>query len=92
MTKRKDLLNVPMTIEWNKKSNRKFFLRHLIETNNYNIMCEVGVRDGRTTFYLLNNIPNLTIYAVDTDTTLFYNSDVSKKYKTDLFLFKEKVE
>ena len=84
MTKRKDLLNVPMTIEWNKKSNRKFFLRHLIETNNYNIMCEVGVRDGRTTFYLLNNIPNLTIYAVDTDTTLFYNSDVSKKYKDRL--------
>jgi predicted O-methyltransferase YrrM len=84
MTKRRDLIHVPMTIEWNKKLNRKYFLRHLIETNNFTTMCEVGVRDGRTTFYLLDKIPTLTIYAVDLDTKLFYNNIVKEKYKNRL--------
>lgn len=84
MAKRKDLLDIPMTIEWNQKSNRKYFLKHLIESNGYTTMAEVGVRDGRTTFYLLDNIANLTIYGIDLDTTLFYNEEVKEKYKDRL--------
>jgi len=80
MPKRNDLLNVPMTIEWTGKSNRKYFLEHLIKTNNFKTMAEVGVRDGRTTFYLLENITDLIIYAIDLDITKFYNSTVQKKY------------
>ena len=84
MSKRNDLLTVPMTIQWNKKSNRKHFLRHLIEENNFITMAEVGVRDGRTTFYLLDNCPNLTIYGIDLSISKFYNSDIKEKYKDRL--------
>ena len=84
MAKRKDLLDVPMTISWDSKSNRKYFLKHLIEKNNFKTMCEVGVRDGRTTFYLLDNIPSLKIFAIDKDTALFYNNTVKEKYKDRL--------
>src|SRR6056300_9245 len=70
----------PMTISWEGKKNRKYFLRYLIENNIYTSMIEVGVRDGRTTFYLLDNCPDLTIYGVDLDTNLFYNKEVEEKY------------
>ena len=71
-------IKVAPTIEWDKKPNRKYFLEHLINDNGYISMAEVGVRDGRTTFYLLDKIPHLKIYAVDTDTSLFYNDSVPK--------------
>ena len=77
-------LKIGRTIKWKSKPNRKYFLRHLIETNNFTTMCEVGVRDGRTTFYLLDKIPTLTIYGIDLDTTLFYNDEVNNKYKDRL--------
>jgi predicted O-methyltransferase YrrM len=80
----KHRIKVGRTVKWDSKPNRKFFLRHLIETNNFTTMCEVGVRDGRTTFYLLDKIPTLTIYAVDLDTTLFYNDTINQKYKDRL--------
>jgi len=70
----------PMTISWDGKKNRKYFLRHLIEDNNYTDMIEVGVRDGRTTFYLLDNCPNLIIYGIDLNINLFYNDTVKEKY------------
>ena len=50
-------IKVAPTIEWDKKPNRKYFLEHLINDNGYISMAEVGVRDGRTTFYLLDKIP-----------------------------------
>ena len=80
----KDRLDVKRTIEWNRKPNRKYFLQHLIETNNFSTMAEVGVRDGRTTFYLLDKIPHLKIYAVDFDISLFYTQAVKKKYSDRL--------
>ena len=80
MAKRKDLLNVPMTVEWEHKSNRKYFLDHLIKTNNFTTMAEVGVRDGRTTFHLLDRNPSLTIYGIDLNISLFYNQEVKEKY------------
>jgi len=69
-----------MTISWEGKPNRKYFLKKLIVENSYTTMIEVGVRDGRTTFYLLDNCPNLTIYGVDLDIRLFYNDTVKEKY------------
>ena len=80
MAKRNDLLTIPKTIEWNTKPNRKYFLKHLIQENNYTTMAEVGVRDGRTTFYLLDKCPNLTIYGIDLNISNFYTHAVKEKY------------
>ena len=80
MKKRNDLLHVPTTVEWTGKLNRKYFLRSLIEQYNYSTMAEVGVRDGRTTFYLLDNIPNLIIYGVDLSSKGYYSNEVKQKY------------
>ena len=78
--KRQDRLIVPMTIDWSGKTNRKHFLRYLINENNYTTMAEVGVWDGRTTFYLLDSCPDLTIYAIDLSSKRFYNNEVAEKY------------
>jgi hypothetical protein len=43
-------LNVPVTIQWEGKTNRKHFLKYLIEKNNFKTMAEVGVRDGQNYF------------------------------------------
>ena len=80
MAKRKDLLTVPMTIDWDKKPNRKYFLEYLIKENRYTTIAEVGVRDGRTTFYLLDKCPELTIYGIDLSIAGFYNSTIKEKY------------
>lgn len=84
MAKRNDLLDVPMTITWTQKSNRKYFLRYLIEKNGYTTMAEVGVRDGRTTFFLLDHCPDLVIYGVDLSIAGFYNKEIADKYKDRL--------
>jgi predicted O-methyltransferase YrrM len=76
--KRTDRLNVPITIPFEGK--RKYFLKHLIEKNNFQTMIEVGIDTGKTTFYLLDNIPNLKIYAIDLDIKKFYNSTIKEKY------------
>jgi predicted O-methyltransferase YrrM len=76
--KRTDRLNVPTTITFEGK--RQHFLKHLIETNNFQVMIEVGIDTGKTTFHLLDTIPNLTIYAVDTDISKFYTTSVKEKY------------
>ena len=84
MAKRKDLLTVPMTIDWDKKPNRKYFLEYLIKENGYTSMAEVGVRDGRTTFYLLDKCPELTIYGIDLSIAGFYSSTIKEKYRDRL--------
>lgn len=84
MSNRSDLINVPMTIEWSGKANRKHFLADLIVKNKYTTMAEVGVRDGRTTFYLLDHIPDLKIYAIDLSVKGFYNTAIKEKYKDRL--------
>ncbi len=82
--KRRDRLIVEQTYKFNGKRNRKHFLKHLILENNYTSMTEVGVRDGRTTFFLLDHIPQLTIYAVDNNISLFYNESIKQKYGSRL--------
>lgn len=80
--KRTDRLDVPITIKFNGK--RAQFLKHLIEANNFSTMVEVGIDTGKSTFYLLDNIPNLTIFAIDTDISKFYNNKIKEKYKDRL--------
>ena len=76
--KRADRLSIPVTIPFDGK--RKQFLKHLIEVNDFHTMIEVGVDTGKTTFFLLDNLPNLTIYAVDTDIGKFYNKEIKDRY------------
>lgn len=80
--KKKDRLSVPVTVPFEGK--RKQFLKYLIEQHNFNTMIEVGIDTGKTTFFLLDNIPNLTIYAVDKDINKFYTSDVKERYRERL--------
>jgi predicted O-methyltransferase YrrM len=78
---RKDLIPVEMTIEWNhRKQTRRHFLEHLIKKNNLQIMIEVGVRNGGTTFHLLDTCPWLKIIGIDTNIKQFYSQEVSSKY------------
>lgn len=75
---------VKQTIEYNGKSNRRHFLNWFIQKNNIKIIAEVGVRDGRTTFHLLDHNPDLTIYAIDKSIKGFYNNEVKIKYGSRL--------
>jgi predicted O-methyltransferase YrrM len=82
--KRNDRLTVKSTIPWNGKDYRGSYLLHLIKENNFKTIAEVGVKFGRTTFFLLDNIPELIIHAIDTDISMFYNDDIKNKYKDRL--------
>lgn len=85
MANRNDLIKVPMTIDWPGKQNRKYFLKHLINTNKFETVVEVGVRDGRTTNYLLTQCPSIKkYYAIDTNISLFYNKELKDKFKDRL--------
>ena len=80
--KRTDRLQIAETIEFNPggKRNRKHFLRHLIESRCLTHMIEVGVRDGRTTFYLLDHVADLCITGIDIRISQFYTTAVAEKY------------
>lgn len=79
--KRPDRLEIPMTLSWNeRKAARYHFLRNVIQKNNLKIMAEVGVRRGGTAFFLLDSVPDLKLFAIDTDCSQFYNREVKEKY------------
>lgn len=80
MKKRTDRLSIPMTIDWHGRNKRRDFLKHLIEINNFKIIAEVGVRRGGTTFHLLDSLPEIKIYAIDTNISQFFNNEVAEKY------------
>lgn len=86
--KRADRLTVTMTVPWDGKDYRGSYLLHLIEKNNFKTMAEVGVKFGRTTFFLLDNVHDLVIHAVDLDISTFYNKEVKSKYKDRLIPIK----
>jgi predicted O-methyltransferase YrrM len=69
-----------MTVPWNGKSNRRYYLDWLIKEHNIKVIAEVGVRDGRTTFYLLEQNPDLVIYAIDKSISEFYNNEIKQRY------------
>ena len=84
--KRTDRLQIEETMAFNPggKRNRKHFLRHLIESHCVAHMIEVGVRDGRTTFYLLDHVPHLYVTGIDTRISQFYTTAIAEKYGTRL--------
>ena len=86
--KRADRLTVTMTVPWDGKDYRGSYLLHLIEKNNFKTIAEVGVKFGRTTFFLLDNVQDLVIHAVDLDISMFYNKEVKSKYKDRLIPIK----
>lgn len=71
---------VHQTVEYSGKGHRRHFLNWFIQKNNIKVIAEVGVRDGRTTFHLLDQNPKLIIYAVDKSIAGFYNSEIKEKY------------
>lgn len=60
--------------------NRKHFLDTLVKDHKMSTIAEVGVRDGRTSFYLLDQNPDLVVWAIDKSTDKFYNNNVAEKY------------
>lgn len=82
--KRLDRLTVAQTIPWEGKDYRGSFLLDLIQKNNFKTIAEVGVKFGRTTYFLLDNLPDITIYAIDLDISKFYNKEIKEKYKDRL--------
>jgi len=86
--KRADRLTVTMTIPWDGKDYRGSYLLYLIEKNNFKTIAEVGVKFGRTTFFLLDNVHDLVIHAVDLDISMFYNEEIKSKYKDRLIPIK----
>jgi len=71
---------LPETVTWSGVKRREHYINHLVQNNKWTIGCEVGVRTGRTLFHLLDNNPNLKMYAVDKDISQFYNQDVQDRY------------
>lgn len=72
--------SLPMTVEWKGPNGREFYLDDQIKKNNWTVGAEIGVRFGRTLFYLLDNNPRLQMYAVDIDISQFYSSQIKEKY------------
>ena len=75
-----DKIKIKRTIEYNGPNKRDHFLADLLKSFNPTVGCEVGVRNGRTTFHLLNAFSNLKMYAIDYDIKLFYKDNVILKY------------
>ena len=77
---------LPLSVKWNGPNRREYFLDHLVKTHGWTTGIEVGVRTGRTLFHLLDNNPNLKMYAVDKDVKQFYNDTIKNKYNTRLIV------
>lgn len=80
---------LPVTVDWQGTNRREVYLDSLVKTNNWTIGCEVGVRTGRTLFYLLDNNPTLKMYAVDIDISQFYDEHVKEKYAERLIVLED---
>lgn len=77
---KRNRIAVEQTIEYTGKTHRRHFLNWFVKENNIKIMAEVGVRHGSTCFHLLNNNPELKIYAIDKSINGFYNETIKKRY------------
>lgn len=47
------------------EDHRKFWLEELVKKNEFTLGAEIGVHEGVTHFYLLDNCPSLTMIGVD---------------------------
>jgi len=77
---------LPLTVKWKKEHKREVYLDYLVKQNAWLCGIEVGVRFGRTLFYLLDNNPQLTMFAVDIDVSQFYNDEIKTKYGSRLIV------
>ena len=77
---------LPLTVEWKKEPRRELYLDFLVKENKWEVGVEVGVRYGRTLFYLLENNPNLKMYAIDIDVSQFYSNKIQQKYGNRLIV------
>jgi hypothetical protein len=77
---------LPLSVKWSGPNRREFFLDHLVKTHKWTTGIEVGVRTGRTLFHLLDNNPNLKMYAVDKNVDQFYNDTIKNKYNARLIV------
>lgn len=75
-----------MTIPWTNLPRREVYLDFLVKKYHWSVGIEVGVRFGRTLFYLLDKNPSLKMYAVDKDISQFYNQNIQNKYKDRLIV------
>jgi|688.fasta_scaffold20893_5 hypothetical protein len=77
----KQLLYVPKTYNSVGGHNRReMFINDLVKHFGWTQGAEIGVRTGRTSFYLLDQNPALTMWAADKDISQFYNSAVANRY------------
>ena len=60
--------------------NREHFICDIVKNNNLTVGAEIGVRTGRTSFHLLNQNTELTMYCVDHAIKQFYNESIQQKY------------
>jgi predicted O-methyltransferase YrrM len=66
------------------RGRREMFINDLVKHFSWTTGAEIGVRTGSTSFYLLNNNPNLVMWAADKDISQFYNDQVKQTYQTRL--------
>jgi predicted O-methyltransferase YrrM len=69
-----------VTVKWNGAPRREVYLDSQVKANQWTVGAEVGVRFGRTLFHLLDNNPNLKMYAIDKDISQFYSKKIQEKY------------
>lgn len=71
---------LPLTVDWSGEIRREVYIDYQVKKHSWTVGVEVGVRFGRTLFYLLDHNPNLKMYAVDKDIKQFYSQPIQKKY------------
>lgn len=77
----KILLTVKQTYSaGNARPGREHFLLSLCRKFNWTRGAEIGVRQGRTLYHLLDNLPTLHMLAVDRDCGQFWNQDRECRY------------
>jgi hypothetical protein len=81
----KILLNIPKTYNSeNTSTRRELFINDLVQHHAWTQGAEIGVRTGRTLFFLLDQNPKLCMWAVDKDVDQFYNLKIKQRYQTRL--------
>lgn len=63
---------------------REKFISDIINEHDLALGAEIGVRTGRTSFYCLDQNPQLKIFAIDQDISQFYNAAIGERYRDRL--------
>ena len=83
-----DKIKIKRTIEYKGPNKRDHFLADLFKKIQPTVGCEVGVRNGRTTFHLLNAFPNLKMFCfVGKDKKMNRSTTHMHLFKNEEFCF-----